>query len=100
MKETKNEKPEVMVYDFTKVTMETKFDEYEEIDLSKPLANNIHQNTGDIGLDEIARTIYKEGKAEIPNEYVPAILNILSGNGTTLVVAAKKAIIELLTLKK
>ena len=23
-------------------------------------------NTGDIGLDEIARTIYKEGKADIP----------------------------------
>lgn len=99
MKETKNEKPEVMVYDFTKVLIEKKFDEFEEVDVSKSLGNSIHQNTEDIGLDEIARTIYRTGKAEIPDVYVPVILNILKGP-SLLLVAVKKAIIELLTLKK
>ena len=100
MRENQEEKPEVTAYDFTKVVMEVKFDEFVEVDLSKILANSIHQNTGDIGLDEIARIIYKNGKAEIPEEYSSAIRAILNGPNVALVVAAKKAIIELLTPKK
>lgn len=98
MRKTNEENPEVKVYDFTQVLMEKKFDEFEEVNLSKPLANNIHQNTGDIGLDEIARKIYKTGKAEIPDIYIPVILDILDGPNT-LVVAAKKAIKDLLNHK-
>ena len=93
-------KDEVTVYDFTKVMIEASFDNYRETDVSKTLGNVIHQNTGDIGLDEIARCIYREGKAAIPEMYIPVILNILKDPGTNMVVSAKLAVIEILTPKK
>lgn len=93
-------KEEVTVYDFTKVMIEASFDNYREADVSKTLGNVIHQNTGDIGLDEIARTIYKEGRSAIPEMYVPVIVNILKDPGTNMVVSAKQAVIDLLTPKK
>lgn len=93
------EKEETTVYDFTKVMIEASFDEFREIDISKTLGNVIHQNTGDIGLDEIARTIYKEGRAAIPEMYIPVIVNIMKDPNTNMVVSAKIAIINLLTKK-
>ena len=93
-------KEEVTVYDFTKVMIEVAFDEFRETDVSKTLGNVIHQNTGDLGLDEIARCIYREGKAAIPEMYIPVILNILQAPGTNMVVSAKLAVIEILTPKK
>lgn len=86
-------KDEVTVYDFTKVMIEVAFDEFRETDVSKTLGNVIHQNTGDIGLDEIARCIYREGKAAIPEMYIPVIVNILKDPGTNMVVSAKQAVI-------
>ena len=91
---------ETTVYDFTKVMIEVAFDEFRETDVSKTLGNVIHQNTGDIGLDEIARTIYKEGKAAIPGMYIPVIVAILRAPDTNMVVSAKQAVIEILTPKK
>ena len=91
---------ETTVYDFTKVVIEVAFDEFRETDVSKTLGNVIHQNTGDIGLDEIARCIYREGKADIPEMYIPVIVNILKDPGTNMVVSAKQAIIEVLIPKK
>ena len=90
-------KNKVKVFDFTKVMVEVEFDKFEERDVSKPLANNIHKNTGDIGLDEIAREIYKKGKASIPEVYYPVIKDIMTLPECTLVVCAKKAIIDLFT---
>ena len=49
------------------------------MDVRKTVGNTIRQNTADIGLDELARTIYfSEGEVEIPDEYIPAILRISS----------------------
>ena len=59
------QKEETKFFDFTQVEMEVSFDEKMKVDISQTLGNVIHQNTGDLGLDEIARTIYKEGKADI-----------------------------------
>ena len=55
------EQKEKKFFDFTKVEMEVSFDNVMTLDISKTLGNVIHQNTGDLGLDEVARTIYKEG---------------------------------------
>ena len=52
------EQKETKFFDFTEVEMEVRFDEIEKVDISKTLGNVIHQNTGDLGLDELARTIY------------------------------------------
>lgn len=94
------EKEKTTVYDFTKVMMEEKFGEFKEVNVSQTLGNVIHQNTGDIGLDEIARTIYKEGKASIPEMYIPVIVAIMKDPYSSMVIAAKQAVIELLTQNK
>ena len=93
------EKMKATTFDFRKVLIEEKFGEFVERDASQALGNAIHQNTGDIGLDEVARAIYKNGKAEIPEMYIPVIVAILRNPETNMVVSAKLAVIELLTSK-
>ena len=88
-------KQETKFFDFTEVEMEVRFDEMMEVDISKTLGNVIHMNTGDIGLDEIARTIYKEGKADIPVEYIPVIVSILKMPTSLMAAGGKRALIEM-----
>jgi hypothetical protein len=51
--------------DFTAVRVEVEIDKFEERDISQPLGNYIHQFTDDIGIDDIAHEIYRNGKAEM-----------------------------------
>lgn len=88
-------KQETKFFDFTEVEMEVRFDEMEKVDISKTLGNVIHQNTGDLGLDELARTIYKEGKADIPVEYIPVIVSILKMPQSLMAAGGKRALIEM-----
>ena len=89
------QKEETKFFDFTQVEMEVSFDEKMQVDISKTLGNVIHQNTGDLGLDEIARTIYKEGKADIPACYIPAIVEILKMPQSLMAAGGKRALIEM-----
>lgn len=93
------QKQETKFFDFTKVVMEVRFDEMMEVDISQTLGNVIHMNTGDIGLDEIARTIYKEGKADIPVEYIPVIVSILKMPTSLMAAGGKRALIEMFSQK-
>jgi hypothetical protein len=79
--------------------MEVRFDEMMEVDISQTLGNVIHMNTGDIGLDEIARTIYKDGKADIPVEYIPVIVSILKMPTSLMAAGGKRALIEMFSQK-
>ncbi len=88
-------KEETKFFDFTEVEMEVSFDEVMKVDISKTLGNVIHQNTGDLGLDELARTIYKEGKADIPVMYIPAIVEILKMPTSLMAAGGKRALIEM-----
>ena len=88
-------KEETKFFDFTEVEMEVRFDEIEKVDISKTLGNVIHQNTGDLGLDELARTIYKEGKADIPVEYIQVIVSILKMPTSLMAAGGKRALIEM-----
>jgi len=90
------EQKETKFFDFTEVEMEVSFDEKMKVDISKTLGNVIHQNTGDLGLDEVARTIYKEGKADIPVMYIPAIVEILKMPHSLMAAGGKVAIINML----
>ena len=89
------EQKETKFFDFTQVEMEVSFDEKMKVDISQTLGNVIHQNTGDLGLDEIARTIYKEGKADIPVVYIPAIVSILKMPQSLMAAGGKRALIEM-----
>lgn len=84
--------------DFRKVKVQITFEgDPVEIDMRKMLGNLIHQNTPDIGLDELARTIYfSDSEVEVPDEYIDPILNIVSNN---ICVPAQKALIGLFNLK-
>ena len=93
------QKQETKFFDFTKVMMEVRFDEMMEVDISQTLGNVIHMNTGDIGLDEIARTIYKEGKADVPVEYIPVIVSILKMPTSLMAAGGKRALIEMFSQK-
>ena len=75
--------------------MEVRFDEMMKVDISQTLGNVIHQNTGDIGLDEVARTIYKEGKADIPVQYIHAIVEILKMPTSLMAAGGKVALINM-----
>ena len=86
---------ETKFFDFTQVEMEVSFDEKMKVDISKTLGNVIHQNTGDLGLDELARTIYKDGKADIPVVYIPAIVSILKMPQSLMAAGGKRALIEM-----
>lgn len=88
-------KEETKFFDFTQVEMEVRFDEMMKLDISQTLGNVIHQNTGDIGLDEVARTIYKEGKADIPVQYIPAIVEILKMPTSLMAAGGKVALINM-----
>jgi hypothetical protein len=90
------QKQETKFFDFTKVVIEVRFDEMMEVDISQTLGNVIHMNTGDIGLDEIARTIYKEGKADIPVGYIPVIVSILKMPQSLMAAGGKVAVINML----
>ena len=89
------EQKETKFFDFTEVEMEVRFDEIEKVDISKTLGNVINQNTGDLGLDELARTIYKEGKADIPVDYIPVIVSILKMPQSLMAAGGKSALIEM-----
>ena len=89
-------KEETKFFDFTEVEMEVSFDEKMAVDISKTLGNVIHQNTGDLGLDELARTIYKDGKADIPVEYIHAIVEILKMPHSLMAAGGKVAVINML----
>lgn len=82
-------------FDFTQVEVEVSFDVKMQVDTSKTLGNVIHQNTGDLGLDEIARTIYKEGKADIPVDYIPVIVEILKMPQSPMAAGGKRALIDM-----
>ena len=90
------QKEETKFFDFTEVEMEVSFDNVMKVDISKTLGNVIHQNTGDLGLDELARTIYKDGKADIPVMYIPAIVEILKMPHSLMAAGGKVAVINML----
>ena len=90
------EQKETKFFEFTQVEMEVSFDNVMTLDISKTLGNVIHQNTGDLGLDEIARTIYKDGKADIPVMYIPAIVEILKMPTSLMAAGGKVAVINML----
>lgn len=87
----KNEKK---VTDFTKVQVETKIDTFEEFDISKAIGNTVHQNTSDIGIDDIARKIYHDGKVELSADEAMMVNSIVQNSN--LVIAIKQAVSNIL----
>nr|DAU37098.1 MAG TPA: hypothetical protein [Caudoviricetes sp.] len=88
-----------MKIDFTKLSVETSYDKFENIDVTKNLANLIHRCTTDYGLDDWGRELYySDGEIEVPEKYIPAVLQFV--DGSTFLACVKVAIKKVLTDKK
>lgn len=92
----KTEKEKTKVYDFSAIMVESEFDKFQEVDTSKNVGNIIHKNTDDLGIDEIARQIYKEGKVEMTDFQAKVVLAILMNSN--LLAFVKKGIKKLFTI--
>ena len=82
---------EKMMYDFTSVSVEVEFEKVVELDISKIVANAVHQNTSDLGIDEIAREVYRNGKAEM-NAMEARDFQLAVANSRDLLVGIKTAV--------
>lgn len=81
--------------DFSKVPVEYRFGEPEEMDIRHTVGNAINQGTSDIGVMDFARKVYySEEPVEIPVEYVNDVLSGITGSKTMLA-AAKVAAVKL-----
>ena len=90
-----------MKANFKQISVEVAFDVFQELDIAKQVGNFIHANTSDIGLDDIARTIYhSEGEVEIADEYIPYIKALVSDKNCNMLAAIKKAILAELDKKE
>ena len=94
MKKKEETTPKKKSYDFTRCREEVTIGVFVESDLSKTVANYIHQHTGDIAVDDFARKLYYDGKVEMtPEEVAQMAENISKSN---LSIAVKQAVLELL----
>lgn len=80
-----------MMYDFTSVSVEVEFEKVVELDISKIVANAVHQNTSDLGIDEIAREVYRNGKAEM-NAMEAREFQLAVANSRDLLISIKTAV--------
>lgn len=80
-------------YSFKDVSVEVEFDTFKQIDLSKDVANAIHRNTNDIGIDDKARELYHNGSVELSADLASSFLLIIMQSD--LVAAVKLAIKKL-----
>ena len=89
------EDTEKKIYDFTTILVEVEFDMFKEINLSKSIANTIHQGTADIGVDDIAREIYHNGKTEIEDDEIRKQIVLIVMN-SSLIAPVKQAVRKML----
>ena len=65
-------------------------------DLSKSFGNFLYQNTGDLGMLEVAQNIYKKGEIEIDDKARGEMLVILKHPRCSFLAVVKKSLIDLL----
>ena len=86
-----NEEKKITV-DLRHVMVEKDIEVYTEMDLSKPIGNIIHQQAGDIGLDDKARELYHNGKADMDEQTAKLMIQIVSQSQLLLFI--KQAVIK------
>lgn len=64
-------------------------------DISKSFANHIYQTTGDLGMLDVAQTIYKTGEIELTEHVKTELAGIVSTPQFPFLAVIKKRLIEL-----
>lgn len=70
---------EKRLIDFTKVKLSDLEGKEQVTDVSKVVANQIYAVTPDIGMMELSRIIYREGKAEMTEDEIRYFENVIMG---------------------
>ena len=71
--------------DFTKLNVETQIDFFEEMNIAKELGNVLHANTSDLGMDELARAIYRsDTEVEMDDALYSEMMDILKSVGLSI----------------
>lgn len=65
-----------MKINFAKISVQMEFEgPSQDVDIRKPLGNHIHQTTGDLAMDQLARDIYfSQQPVELTQEQAQAVL--------------------------
>ena len=84
--------------DFSKIEITTINDEKKMIDASKAVGNTVYNGTSDIGMMDLARKIYHEGKAEMTSQEIEYFKNILM-NSEVITAFLKVALRDVLVSK-
>lgn len=65
-----------MKINFAKISVQMEFEgKFQDVDIRKPLGNHIHQTTGDLAMDQLARDIYfSQQPVELTQEQAQAVL--------------------------
>ena len=101
-KECESEVSKVMV-DFTKIKVANLNGTFETLDLSRIVANCIYSATPDVGIMELTRVLYREGKAEMTYAEINYFMNVLYQSNAVLAAfkePLKKLLIDLLNKKE
>ncbi len=88
------EKVKKFTLDLKAVKIEESFDEFRTMDVSKAVGNLIHQRTDDIGIDDLARELYRNGKVDLSREEADQILPIIEN--ARIAVYAKRPVVDLI----
>ena len=85
-----------MKLNFKKITVTDLDGETVSVDISKSFGNFLYQNTGDLGMLEVAQEMYKKGEVELDDKARGEILTILKHPQCSFLAIVKKALIDIL----
>ncbi|MCW0484072.1 hypothetical protein [Gaoshiqia sediminis] len=65
-----------------------------KFDVSKTLGNHIYQTTGDLGMLEVAQTIYKKGEVELTEQVKTGLTEVVNNPQFPFLAVVKKKLLE------
>lgn len=84
------------VIDFRNIEVEDLTGNIQKFDISKAFGNYLYTSTGDIGMFEVARKIYHEGKIELTEHFEKELIGILNDPKCPFIAVLKVKLIEMI----
>ena len=93
MKKVTESKP--VTIDFRKIVTSDLEGKELNFDISKSFANHVYQTTGDLGMLEVAQTIYKTGEIEL-TEVKQGLIEVVNSPQFPFLAIVKKRLLEMI----
>lgn len=92
------DKEQFISCNFKELDLEVEFDVWKKYDVSKDVANVVHQGTDDIGIDDKARELYYQGEVSLSPKEASVFLSIIMRSN--LLASIKRAAEKILLPKE